>query len=88
MPFLPVSLVLRERFTPDTWLAQYRGPLKIVLAGADEVIPSRFGQRLYDGCAGPKDLLVVPGARHNDVADQSAEWWKTVFSFWEQNKRS
>lgn len=87
VPFLPVSLVLRERFTPDAWLAQYRGPLEVVLAGADEVIPSRFGQRLYDGYAGPKKLLVVPGARHNDVAGQSAEWWKTVFSFWEQNKR-
>jgi pimeloyl-ACP methyl ester carboxylesterase len=88
MPFLPVSLVFRERFTPDAWLAEYRGPIKVVLAGADEVIPSRFGQRLYDGYAGPKSLLVVPGARHNDVAGQSAEWWKTVFTFWQLNTRS
>lgn len=85
MPLLPVSLVLRDRFTPAKWLAQYRGPLKVVLAGADEVIPSRFGQRLYDGYAGPKELLVVPGAHHNDVGDQTAAWWKTVFAFWERS---
>jgi hypothetical protein len=85
MPFLPVSLVLRERFTPAAWLAQYRGPLKVVLAGNDHVIPSRFGQRLFDSYAGPKELQVVPGAGHNDVADQSATWWKTVFAFWERN---
>lgn len=88
MPFLPVSLVFRERFTPDKWLEQYRGPIKVVLAGADRVIPSRFGQRLYDGYAGPKELQVVPGAGHNDVAGQSAAWWKTVFSFWERNMAS
>jgi pimeloyl-ACP methyl ester carboxylesterase len=87
MPFLPVSLVLREKFHPAAWLEQYRGPIKVVLASADEVIPARFGQRLYDGYAGPKELLVVPGARHNDVAGQSAEWWKSVFSFWQHNKR-
>lgn len=87
MPFLPVSLVLRERFAPATWLEDYRGPVKIVLASADEVIPARFGQRLYDGYVGPKDLLVVSGARHNDVAGQSTQWWKAVFSFWQQNKR-
>ncbi len=88
MPFLPASLVLRERFTPDKWLAHYRGPIKVVLAGNDRVIPSRFGQRLYDGYVGPKDLLVVPGAGHNDVAGQSAAWWKTVFSFWERHTPS
>jgi hypothetical protein len=88
MPFLPVSLVLRERFIPGKWLEHYRGPIKIVLAGADRVIPSRFGQRLYDGYAGPKELQVVAGAGHNDVAGQSAAWWKTVFSFWERNRAS
>jgi len=87
MPFLPTSLVLRERFASDAWLERYRGPIQFVLAGADEVIPTRLGQRLYDGYAGPKDLHVVTGARHNDAAVQPEQWWKTVFSFWERSRK-
>ncbi|MEO8625038.1 MAG: alpha/beta fold hydrolase [bacterium] len=87
MPFLPAALVLRERYASDVWLERYRGPIKFILAGADEVIPTRLGQRLYDGYAGPKEIQVVPGARHNDTAAQTAQWWKTVFVFWDQNTR-
>lgn len=83
MPWLPVKLLLRDRFQPARWLADYRGPMKVVLAGADEVIPTRFGQRLFDGYGGPKSLQVIPGARHNEVAEQSPEWWREVFAFWQ-----
>jgi pimeloyl-ACP methyl ester carboxylesterase len=85
MPFLPVRLLLWDRFDPENWLKSYRGPVMIVLAGADEIIPTKFGRRLFDSCAEPKRLQIVPGARHNEVAGQSAEWWREVFLFWEQN---
>lgn len=84
MPFLPVKLMMRDRFQPARWLENYRGPLKVVLAGADEVIPTRFGQRLYDSYQGPKSLHLIPNARHNEVAEQSPEWWREVFAFWQQ----
>jgi pimeloyl-ACP methyl ester carboxylesterase len=84
MPFLPVKLVMRDRFQPARWLADYRGPVKVVLAGADEVIPTKFGQRLYDRYQGPKSLHLVPHARHNEVAEQTPEWWCEVFAFWQQ----
>lgn len=83
MPWLPVKLLLRDRFQPARWLADYRGPMKVVLAGADEVIPTHFGQRLFDGYGGPKSLQVIPGARHNEVVEQSPEWWREVFAFWQ-----
>ena len=85
MFFLPVGLLLWDRFDPEAWLKEYHGPVKIVLAGADEIIPTRFGRRLYDGYSGPKTLQIVPGARHNDVAAQSPDWWQEVFSFWRHN---
>lgn len=88
VPFLPVSLVLRERFDPATWLASYRGPMKVVLAEFDEVIPPRFGQQLYDGYRGPKDLQMVAGARHNDPAEQTPAWWSRVLTFWETSSRA
>ena len=82
MPFLPVSILLWDRFDPAQWLNDYRGPADFVIAEADQVIAPKLGRRLHDGYAGPKRLRVIPGAGHNDVAAQSAEWWQEVFSFW------
>lgn len=87
MFLLPAYLLLLDRFSPAKDLKGYHGPVKIVLAGADEIIPVESGRRLFDGYAGPKDIQIVPGAHHNEVAEQSAEWWKDVFSFWRQNAK-
>ncbi|HKI70368.1 MAG TPA: alpha/beta hydrolase [Verrucomicrobiae bacterium] len=86
MPVLPVHLLLWDRFDPEDWLKNYHGPVQIVLAERDEVIPTRFGRRLYESYDGPKVLQIIPGARHNEVAEQSTEWWKGVFSFWQKNR--
>jgi pimeloyl-ACP methyl ester carboxylesterase len=88
MPLLPAYFVLLDRFQPAKWLKNYRGPVKIVLAEADEVIPPESGRRLYDGYTGPKELQVVPHARHNDVAEQPPEWWLRLLEFWQANRHS
>ena len=82
MPFLPVRLIMQDRFPAAKWLSEYRGPVGFLLAGEDEIIPTDLGQKLHDGYAGPKKLQVIPGARHNDIAEQSARWWGEVFEFW------
>jgi pimeloyl-ACP methyl ester carboxylesterase len=86
MPFLPVKLLLRDRFRPAEWLKDYRGPAKFVLAEADTIIPMKFGRKLFDGYRGPKEIEVVPGAGHNDIAGQSAAWWREVFAFWQKDR--
>ncbi len=86
MPFLPAYLLLLDRFNPAECLRDYRGPVKIVLAGADEIIPVESGRRLFEGYPGPKNLQIIPGAHHNEIAEQSPAWWKEVFSFWQQNR--
>jgi pimeloyl-ACP methyl ester carboxylesterase len=86
MPVLLPYFFLRDRFQPAAWLKDYRGPVKMILAERDEIIPPKFGQRLFDSYAGPKQLQIIPGATHNEVAEQSAEWWREVFQFWQQGK--
>jgi len=88
MPFLPVSLLLWDRYNPAEWLKDYRGPVAMVLAGADNVIPPEFGRRLHDTYAGPKHFEIVPGAGHNDVASQSPAWWRETFAFWHRHQSS
>jgi pimeloyl-ACP methyl ester carboxylesterase len=81
MPLLPARWILQDRFRPAEWLTDYLGPVKIVIAERDEIIPPRFGQKLYDSYNGPKELDVIPYAGHNDIAEQSPEWWQNVFRF-------
>lgn len=88
MPFLPAYWLLRDRFHPAADLQHYHGPIKMVVAGADEIIPARSGCRLFDAYSGPKDLQVIPGARHNDIAEQSPDWWQQVFRFWQQSSKT
>ena len=86
MPFLPAYLLLLDRFNPAGDLKHYHGPVKFVVAGADEIIPVESGRRLFDGYQGPKILQTIPGAHHNGIAGQSPEWWKEVFAFWQQSR--
>ena len=85
MWFLPAYIILLDRFNPEADLKHYHGPVKFVVAGADEIISPAFGLRLANGYDGPKELQPVQGAHHNEVAAQSPEWWREVFSFWQEN---
>jgi pimeloyl-ACP methyl ester carboxylesterase len=87
MPLLLPYFFLRDRYDPAAWLKDYRGPVKIVLAGRDEIIPPKFGQRLFDSYAGPKARQIFPDEGHNDIAAQPAEWWCEVFEFWQANQQ-
>lgn len=81
MPLLLPYFFLVDRYQPAVWMKDYRGPVKFVIAGRDEIIPPKFGQRLHDSYAGPKTLQIFPDAAHNEVAEQSPEWWQEVFNF-------
>jgi pimeloyl-ACP methyl ester carboxylesterase len=87
MPFLPAYFLLLDRFNPADCLKSYHGPVKMIIAGADEIIGAETGQRLFDGYAGPKNLQLIPDAHHNDVAGQSPSWWRGVFAFWHVGER-
>jgi pimeloyl-ACP methyl ester carboxylesterase len=86
LPFLPVRLLMRDRFDAAQGLASYHGPVAVVLAGSDEVIGPELGRRLYDSYDGPKQLETIAGARHNDITSQSPAWWRRIFAFWEQHR--
>ncbi len=86
MPFLPAYWLLRDRFDPAACLRAYRGPVQFVVAGADEILGPETGRRLFEGYAGPKNFQLIAGAHHNDVAAQSADWWRAVLDFWQKSR--
>lgn len=66
-PLLPVRLLLRDNFDNTRNLKQYRGPVGIILAEGDRVIPASIGKKLYDSYEGPRRLWTQPGAGHNTL---------------------
>ncbi|MEX2482443.1 MAG: alpha/beta fold hydrolase [Gammaproteobacteria bacterium] len=81
-PFLPTQLLLRERYDNSARLAHYQGPLGVLLAEHDEIIPSELGRRLYEDYTGPKRLWVHEGASHNTLHyNRTESWWAELSDF-------
>lgn len=80
-PFL-TRWLLSERYDCAADLRNYAGPVAFLLAGQDEIVPARLGQRLHDGYRGPKWLRIDSHARHNTVDyAPAAPWWGELSGF-------
>ena len=64
--FLPVRLLLWDRFDSRARIASVRCPVAIVAGDRDRVVPISFSRRLFDAAPQPKTFLRVPGRDHND----------------------
>ena len=81
-PIMPVNLLLRDRFESARALEGYRGPVAILLAGNDNVVPPQFGKKLYETYQGPKQLWVQDNSNHNTLDYGINEpWWQEVKDF-------
>jgi pimeloyl-ACP methyl ester carboxylesterase len=81
-PFIPVRWILRDQYPAAEWLRAYRGPAAFIVADHDDIVPAKFGRKLYESYTGPKLLLDVPSAGHNNVVgalDQND--WSRALSF-------
>ena len=86
MPIFPVHLLLLDRFRSQVLLRNYHGPLGVVVDGQDMVVPEKFGLRLYNGYAGPKQLWEFEYGGHTSIAEPPAKFWREVFGFWQTNR--
>jgi pimeloyl-ACP methyl ester carboxylesterase len=87
LPLFPVSLMLRDKYPADQWLADYHGALAVLLAGQDQVVPTELGQELFDRYSGPKKVWLEPAAGHDEVHRPPREVFQQVILFWDQNQR-
>ncbi len=81
-PIFPVRWLMRDRYESARHLENYEGPVAILVAGRDEIVPAKFGQKLYDGYDGPKRIWNQEDRTHNtlDYGAQSP-WWDEVVTF-------
>ncbi|MDD5484298.1 MAG: alpha/beta fold hydrolase [Kiritimatiellae bacterium] len=81
-PYLPARWLARDRYDNINNLRGYNGPVAVLLAEHDEVVPRRHGRRLFDSLAGKKHLMVFPSAGHNSWPSGADEkWWDEVIDF-------
>jgi fermentation-respiration switch protein FrsA (DUF1100 family) len=66
--FLPVRLLLKDRFSCVDRIDRVRCPLLFIAGERDGIVPARFSKRLYEAAGEPKRLVMIPGADHNDAA--------------------
>jgi fermentation-respiration switch protein FrsA (DUF1100 family) len=65
-PWLPVRLLLHDRFPVTTYLRDSEVPLTVVYGNRDSVVPTPLSERVADEAPSLAERVVIPGADHND----------------------
>lgn len=79
-PWAPVRGLLRDEWNSAEALRDFPGPVAILAAERDSIVPAKFARRLHDGYSGRKQLHVIPGEDHNFfVFDQV--WFRAAVAF-------
>ena len=63
-PYLPVSWISRIHYPVDEHITSFNCPVLIIHSHQDELVPVRFGQRLFEYALEPKMFLSISGT-HN-----------------------
>ncbi len=80
--FLPARWLVLDRYNTIENLMDFEGPIAVILAGRDEVIPVHHGLNLYDSLPGNKQIWLFEDAGHNTVPIRAdLDWWREVAAF-------
>jgi len=66
--WLPVQLLLSQKFDSIAKIGQVRMPVLVVHGGEDRYVPPRLSEALYAAAPQPKKLLLIPNGTHNNSA--------------------
>jgi fermentation-respiration switch protein FrsA (DUF1100 family) len=71
-PFVPVSLLLRDRFDLIGRIAAVGAPVLVMTGGRDAIVPPEMGRAVFAAARGPAEFWYAPEAGHNDLAEAGA----------------
>jgi fermentation-respiration switch protein FrsA (DUF1100 family) len=84
-PWLPVRLLMRNRFDNLSKIGRCTGPVVITHGTADTLFPLAHGEALFAAAAEPKSFLPMPGVGH---VDPDAEFFRRAREFIERVEKS
>lgn len=68
--FVPVDVLLRDRFSSVSRIAEVKQPKLFLQAETDFIVPPRYGARLFAAAIEPKKLEILPRAGHSSVLEE------------------
>lgn len=71
--FLPIDWILHQYFDSMQKLPSLSMPILYIHGTLDKTVPYEMSKTLYEATQGPKKLLIVPDADHNNVAEIGGE---------------
>jgi pimeloyl-ACP methyl ester carboxylesterase len=74
--FLPVGLILTQRFDTLSRMDEIRMPVVVVHGTRDSIVPFEMGERLYQAVKGPKRFIRVEGAGHHNLSGAGYEQYR------------
>ena len=83
----PIDWLLRQRFDSLSKVDRLQMPVLFIHGTADNVVPVEMSKKLFDAAPEPKQLYIVPGGGHNNVAQiGGAEYLQIVSQFFGSSK--
>jgi pimeloyl-ACP methyl ester carboxylesterase len=81
-PYLPVTLLVRDRYNSVANLAHFTLPIAVVRCDEDEIVPPPLTLLLYASLPEPKKMIVLNGVGHNDwPSAPGLAWWDDALDF-------
>jgi fermentation-respiration switch protein FrsA (DUF1100 family) len=71
-PFLPVRLMMHDRFSSDERIGKVTAPVLVLHGERDTVVPIRYGERLYALISAPKKFVRFSDGHHSDLDSHGA----------------
>lgn len=81
-PFVPVSLLLWDKYDSIANLAHFSHPICVICSTKDTILPLPLGLNLFAHLRGPKKLILQDGVGHNDWPNSpELTWWDDALNF-------
>lgn len=65
-PWVPVRLMMRDQYDSASRLPGLKLPLLVIHGDLDQTVPVAMGRKVLELAGGPKDIVILKGAGHND----------------------
>jgi pimeloyl-ACP methyl ester carboxylesterase len=82
--WFPIDWILTQRFDSLTKVRSLRPPAIYIHGTDDPVVPADLSASLHRATASPAELLWIPGADHNNVAEVGRDRYRETLLHWLQ----
>jgi fermentation-respiration switch protein FrsA (DUF1100 family) len=80
-PYMPVKWFAMFSYKTIDYIKEVHCPVMLIYSGNDEIVPFRFGLKLYEAANEPKEFIEIFGS-HNDCFLTSGEIYIEVWEKW------